>query len=137
MDGYFNLQGRSAVHSPGSLHSNDSMTIDLPSNPSPTLVALTALQYLPIPFLVLSSQKTVVLANEAMGRLLGIEFECTATQGLSVTEALRGQSMAELGVDILQNGSPIMVSWEVRYVQRLAPLMPLMSRTGFPRFGSR
>ncbi|KAJ4296273.1 hypothetical protein N0V90_006318 [Kalmusia sp. IMI 367209] len=81
--------------------------------PSGTMVALTALQYLPIPLLVLSSDTTVTLANEAMGRLLGIDFEATATEGMTVTEALLGKSMAELGVDILlQNGSPMLVSWE-------------------------
>jgi hypothetical protein len=108
--GYFDLN---RTGSPSFPISDDSMSIQLPSAPTATVEALTALQYLPIPLLVLSSQKTVVLANEAMGRLLGIEFESTAIEGLSVTDTLRGQSMAELGVDILQNGSPIMVSWEV------------------------
>ncbi|KAF2682689.1 putative histidine kinase group protein-like protein [Lentithecium fluviatile CBS 122367] len=107
--GYFDLPD---FDSSSSIHSNDDMSIELPTVPSPTVAALTALQYLPIPLLVLSSQKTVVLANEAMGRLLGIEFECTAPEGLSVTDTLHGKHMAELGVDILQNGSPIMVSWE-------------------------
>jgi hypothetical protein len=112
--GYFDLPNRhDSASSPHSNDDDDSMSIELPSVPTPTATALTALQYLPIPLLVLSSEKTVVLANEAMGRLLGIDFECTATEGLSITESLHGKSMAELGVDILQNGSPIMVSWEV------------------------
>ncbi|PSN63467.1 hypothetical protein BS50DRAFT_679732 [Corynespora cassiicola Philippines] len=110
-EGYFNLRDRSA-HSPaGSIRSSDSLSIHLPQ-PSATLTALTALQYLPIPLLVLSSEKTVVLANEAMGRLLGIDFESTAIDGVSVTENLHGKSMGELGIDILQNGSPILVPWE-------------------------
>lgn len=79
------------------------------------MASLAALQYLPIPLLVLSSLKTIVVANEAMGRLLGIDFESTVTEGMSVSESLRGQGMSELGVDILQNGSPILVSWEVRF----------------------
>jgi hypothetical protein len=78
------------------------------------LASLTALQYLPVPILVLSSAKTVVIANEAMGRLLGIDFESTAFHDLSISEVLQDKSMADLGVDILQNGSPILVSWEVR-----------------------
>jgi PAS domain-containing protein len=82
------------------------------TSPSVTLASLTALQYLPVPVLVLSSEKTVVLANEAMGRLLGIEFECI--HDLSISEVLRDKTMGELGVDILQNGSPILVTWEVR-----------------------
>ncbi|KAF2118368.1 putative histidine kinase HHK6p [Lophiotrema nucula] len=112
--GYFNLQDRAAsapATSPGSIHSNDSLSIRLQS-PSTTMAALTALQYLPIPLLVLSSLKTVVLANEALGRLLGIDFESTIGEGVSITQLLNGKSIAELGVDILQNGSPILVSWE-------------------------
>lgn len=111
--GYFNLQDRPA-RSPGSIHSSDSLSMHLPSSPSATMASLTALQYLPIPLLVLSSYKTVCLANEAMGRLLGIDFESTVGEGVTVTEALRGRGPGELGIDILQNGSPILVSWEVR-----------------------
>jgi hypothetical protein len=77
------------------------------------MASLTALQYLPVPLLVLSSMKTVVLANEAMGRLLGIDFESAAFHDLSISEVLQGKSMGDLGIDILQNGSPILVSWEV------------------------
>lgn len=77
------------------------------------MAALAALRYLPIPLLVLSSSNTVVLANEAMGRLLGIAFESTACEGMSIAELLEGKAMGELGIHVLQNGSPIMVSWEV------------------------
>lgn len=77
------------------------------------MASLTALQYLPVPLMVLSSLKTVVVANEAMGRLLGIDFESAAFHDLSISEALQDKSMGELGIDILQNGSPILVSWEV------------------------
>jgi hypothetical protein len=108
--GYFDLNDASPARS---LRSNGSMSLELPTTPGPTMAALTALQYLPIPLLVLSSQKTVVLANEAMGRLLGIDFETTAAEGMSVTDILHSKTMAELGVDILQNGSPILVSWTV------------------------
>ncbi|KAF2636699.1 putative histidine kinase group protein-like protein [Massarina eburnea CBS 473.64] len=97
--------------SPDSMRSDqDDLTIGLSSTPSTTMAALTALQYLPIPLLVLSSEKTVILGNEAMGRLLGIEFEYA--DGISVTDTLRGRSMGEMGIDVLQNGSPLMVSWE-------------------------
>jgi hypothetical protein len=61
--------------------------------------------------------KTIVLANEAMGRLLGIDFESTAFHGQSVSEILEDKSVGDLGIDILQNGSPILVSWEVRIRQ--------------------
>lgn len=80
--------------------------------PTVEMASLTALQYLPVPLLVLSSQKTVVLANEAMGRLLGIDFECTAFHGSSITEVLQDQPMSDLGIDILQNGSPLLITWD-------------------------
>jgi hypothetical protein len=78
------------------------------------MASLTALQYLPVPLLVLSSLKTVVIANEAMGRLLGIDFESTTLHDSSISDVLQEKSMGDLGIDILQNGSPILVSWEVR-----------------------
>jgi len=106
--GYFILD---SDRSPGSVHSGSS----LPMPSAATMASLTALQYLPIPLLVLSSLKTIVLANEAMGRLLGIDFESTAAKGLSISESLRGQNMGALGIDIIQDGSPILVTWEVDY----------------------
>ena len=109
--GYFNMQGGS--HTPGSVHSPGALSIELPSNPSSTMVGLTALQYLPIPLLVLSADAEVSLANEAMGRLLGIDWSATAAEGLTVSDVLMGKTISELGIDILQNGSPILVSWEV------------------------
>ncbi|KAF2030019.1 hypothetical protein EK21DRAFT_66550 [Setomelanomma holmii] len=111
-ESYFPISGRSRSKSPSSsIHSTDSLSLRLPS-PSVTVASLTALQYLPVPLLVLSSMKTVVLANEAMGRLLGIDFESTAFHDLSISEVLQEKSMGDLGIDILQNGSPILVSWE-------------------------
>lgn len=113
--GYFGLHGGLQSgphpHSPGSVET--AMSIELPSHPSPTVVALATLQYLPIPLLVLTADATVTLANEAMGRLLGIDWSATAAEGLTVAEALMDKSIAELGIDILQNGSPILVSWQV------------------------
>lgn len=113
-EGYFDVGVRRRSKSPtSSIHSTDSLTMRLPS-PTTTMASLTALQYLPVPIMVLSSLKTVVLANEAMGRLLGIDFESTAFHGLSISEILEDKSIGDLGVDILQNGSPILISWEVR-----------------------
>ena len=113
-EGYFALGGRPRSKSPSSsIRSSDSLSIHLPS-PTTTIASLTALQYLPVPLLVLSSMKTVVVANEAMGRLLGIEFESTAFHDLSISDVLQDKSMGDLGIDILQNGSPILVPWEVR-----------------------
>lgn len=108
--GYFPISDR--PKSPSSVHSSDSISIHS-SQPSAMVASLTALQYLPVPLLVLSSNKTVVIANEAMGRLLGIDFESTAYHDFSISEVLQDKTMGELGIDILQNGSPLLVSWEV------------------------
>jgi PAS domain-containing protein len=108
--GYFPIGERARSESPNSIHS-DSMSMHL-DEPSATMASFTALQYLPVPVLVLSSQKTVVLANEAMGRLFGLDFE--SVHHLSISEVLQDKTMGDLGVDILQNGSPILITWEVR-----------------------
>src|SRR3954471_15074206 len=47
------------------------LKLDIP-HPAATEIAFAALQYLPIPVIVLTSLKTIALANEAMGRLLGL-----------------------------------------------------------------
>ncbi|KAF2835529.1 hypothetical protein M501DRAFT_988825 [Patellaria atrata CBS 101060] len=91
----------------------DTLSGPLPTSTAAT-AALAALQYLPVPLIVLSSTKTVVLANEAMGRLLGIDPNTTDENGavLTVTELLHDQSPNQLGIDIVQDGSPIWVMWE-------------------------
>lgn len=120
-EGYFALGERPRSKSPSSsIRSSDSLSIRLTS-PTTTMASLTALQYLPVPLLVLSSLKTVVVANEAMGRLLGIDFESTAFHDLSISELLEDKSISDLGIDILQDGSPILVPWEVRIDQELVP----------------
>lgn len=79
-------------------------------------LAFSAMQLLPVPVLVLNSLKTVVLANEAMGKLLGMvsaseEGTCcdAATDAL---ERLKGQSLSQVGIDLSQNGQPVFVAWE-------------------------
>ncbi|CAN9423992.1 unnamed protein product [Alternaria alternata] len=106
--GYFAMGERARSESPNSIRS-DSMSMHL-AEPSATMASFTALQYLPVPVIVLSAQKTVVLANEAMGRLFGIDFE--SVHHLSISEVLQDKTMGDLAVDILQNGSPIMITWE-------------------------
>ncbi|KAH0544214.1 hypothetical protein FGG08_001659 [Glutinoglossum americanum] len=93
-------------------------------------VALSALQYLPTPVLVLSSLKTVVLGNEAMGRLLGLDLAGVldsvglgdSGEPVAVTDVLRGQTLAQIGIDMLQDGRPVWVSWE-RFLDNLAEEM--------------
>ena len=115
---YFDLRPDGS-RSPGSLHSAGVSSVDLLAAPATTVAALTALQYLPMPILVLNSAKVVVLANEAMGRLLGIdpsELENDDGPVVTVTDILSGQHMSQLGVEILAHGSPILISWEVSWV---------------------
>lgn len=88
----------------------------VPPPPSGASLAFTALQFLPTPLMVLSRDKTVVLANEAMGRLLGMEPPTQAgrpTPQPSITELLYGKCLSELGVNVLQRNSPLMINWEL------------------------
>ncbi|KAG0137519.1 hypothetical protein HOY82DRAFT_375727 [Tuber indicum] len=90
-----------------------------PPPPSGASLAFTALQFLPTPLLVLSQDKTVVLANEAMGRLLGVEPNGQSTNRvggtlpeLSITELLYGKGLGDLHFAVLQRKWPLWVSWE-------------------------
>ncbi|KAK0907083.1 hypothetical protein LTR91_006856 [Friedmanniomyces endolithicus] len=102
------------------------LSIRIPPSQAKTEMAFTALQYLPMPVLVLSSAKTVVLANEAMGKLFGIDIgadgEATGNGGdeltrlqsrevRSATDVLYGITLAQLGIDLLQNGSAVFLAW--------------------------
>ncbi|RMZ79452.1 hypothetical protein DV738_g3402, partial [Chaetothyriales sp. CBS 135597] len=94
--------------------SNPSLHIDIPPLPAAAEVALAVIQYLPTPVLVLSSLKTVVLANEAMGRLLGLRNIAAETDGVyeSVTDLLKGQTLSQIGIDMISDGARVWVSWE-------------------------
>jgi hypothetical protein len=113
--GYFDLPGRREDASPRVSIDGSPLSADSTA-PSPAAASLAALQYLPVPLLVLSSTKTVVLANEAMGKLLGVHLRALQNidgEVLSITDVLQGQTIARLGIEILQHGSPILISWEV------------------------
>jgi hypothetical protein len=112
-DAYFDAP-RKRAESPISVQS-DATNLDRHLY-STTSTALTALQYLPVPLVVLSSTKTAILANDAFAKLLGIDLPVLAGNGetlLSITDIILGRNLAQLGLDLLQNGSPILVSWEV------------------------
>lgn len=96
------------------------LAVNIPKIPGAAEAALAALQYLPTPLLVLSGWKTIVLANDAMGRLLGLDTTFQDRSLVDVDEAhlpisdlLRGQSLSQIGVDMLQDGQRIWVSWDV------------------------
>ena len=111
---------------PKPTHQSSSLSIDIPRLRSTADAAFAALQYLPTPLMVLSSSKAIVLANGAMGRLLGLD----SLEGISeenhesgpVTDMLMGQSLTQIGVDMVQDGQPIWVSWE-KFLDELADEM--------------
>jgi hypothetical protein len=86
----------------------------MPAFTSPAELAMSAMQYLPMPLMVLSSLKTVVLVNEAMGRLLGIEDggDTQSHEGTPVLDKLKGQTLSQIGIDMLQDGRLVWVTWE-------------------------
>ena len=107
---------------PGS--TGDGLHIQLPQMPVAAEIALAALTYLPTPIIVLSPLKTILLANEAMGRLLGLQAGDHADTGPSpsahsATDMLKGQTLSQIGVDMMQDGTPVWVSWE-RFLDNLA-----------------
>jgi len=103
-----------------------SLSIRMPPPQSQVGLAFTALQYLPMPVMVLSSTKHIVLANEAIGRLLGIDLDEADPEDEaepqqeqpeepdvdSTAEILQGKTLGELGIDLLQGGNAVFVSWE-------------------------
>lgn len=99
-----------------------SLVLDIPTMPRASEVALTALKYLPTPLLILSSQKMVLMANEAMGRLLGLdsmdedgsESDHEGDDRAQSLDLLRGQTLSQIGIDVFEDGQAIWVSWEVR-----------------------
>lgn len=91
-------------------HSASPFRISMPFI-TPGQLAFSAMQYLPVPILVLNNLKTVVLANEAMGRMLGMTNDL-AEDNSYVAERLRGQSLSQVGIDMIQEGRPVWVGWE-------------------------
>ncbi|KAI4234410.1 MAG: hypothetical protein LQ349_003817 [Xanthoria aureola] len=107
------------------------LLVNIPKIPGAAEAALAALQYLPTPLLVLSTWKTVVLANEAMGRLLGLDVRQQEQSSrdeeqdqIPICDILRGQSLSQIGVDMLQDGQRIWVSWD-KFLDTLADEMHL------------
>lgn len=73
---------------------------------STAAIAMNSLQYLPTPLLVLSSLKTVLIANAAMARLLDCQdTDCDSEDGDSDNfNGLKGKTLSQIGVDMLQEG---------------------------------
>ena len=122
-----NLQGDGARRTPGGRFVRDPAVSSLSDSRSksqspfrltmpsisPGQLAFTAVRYLPVPMLVLNNLKTVVLANEAMARLIGLVLDETDEEGASAAvETMRGQTLSQVGIDMLQDGRPVWVTWE-------------------------
>ncbi|KAI9680186.1 MAG: hypothetical protein M1829_001423 [Trizodia sp. TS-e1964] len=78
--------------------------------------ALAALRYLPIPLLVLSPLKTVILSNNAMVKLLQLNIKDKESETLRsspLTNPLIGLSLPQIGIDILHNGRPVFTNWDL------------------------
>lgn len=115
-DDYFHVP-KVECQSPKSTKGNPPLSVNIPKIHTASNTAFAALQYLPTPLLVLSSRKTVVLANEAFGNLLGLpsnDAERSAEHEAEVHSMgiLRGQTLSQIGIDMLQDGQPVWVSWE-------------------------
>ncbi|KAI9732429.1 MAG: hypothetical protein M1834_001637 [Cirrosporium novae-zelandiae] len=85
-----------------------------PFTPPPTeKMALAALQFLPTPLLVLDSSKRVVLTNNALGSLLGLNTQETTVNADGISnESLIGKPLSQVGIDLLQEGQQVWVNWE-------------------------
>lgn len=86
-------------------------------------MALAALQYLPIPVLVLSSSNTIIMVNEALERMLFVpidEGEGEQKDGGFATRAghtLLGQSLSEIGINLdqdVEERKRTSTNWEVQ-----------------------
>lgn len=110
-DSYMNIRrlSRSGSES-SSLHG-----VQIPGVPSPAELAASAMQYLPYPVMILDGMKTLIMANDAMGRLLGAEDAVDRSRcddDNSLTDRLRGQTLSQIGIDMLQDGRPVWVNWD-------------------------
>ncbi|XMA18471.1 hypothetical protein WAI453_011262 [Rhynchosporium graminicola] len=97
------------------LSSSNLLHLNISQGPSPADLAMLALQYLPYPVMVLNNHKTLVMANDAMGRLLGMDDDdgdTASDDGMSITDKLKGQTLNQLGIDMLQDGRPVWVTWD-------------------------
>lgn len=95
-------------------------------------LAFSALQYLPVPLLVLSSLKTVVIANDAMGRLLDLIHKTAEAQTTSVSDRLRGQSLPQLGVTMVKKSRSAFTDLE-QYLDSLISSLDHIEDTGQDR----
>lgn len=84
-----------------------------PGLATPAEIALSTLQYLPYPLIVLNSSKTLILANDAMGKLLELDAKnAGGDYDEDTLDRLKGQNLSQLGIDLLQDMKPVWVDWD-------------------------
>lgn len=90
------------------------------ASPSAGEIAITTLQYLPVPTIVLSSLKQVILVNEALKSLLATvdaeEDTAVSNGAFSQTpgaETLLGRSLSQLGIQMVAEGDQTWTTLEV------------------------
>ncbi|KAF7919731.1 hypothetical protein BELL_1229g00010 [Botrytis elliptica] len=102
------MNGRRGSGQSSNLH------LHIPGMVSPADVAFSAMHYLPYPVIVLNGSKTVVLANEASARLLSVnDGESEAEEDQQPAERYKGQTLAQLGVDMMSDLKPVWVTWDL------------------------
>lgn len=121
------LDAQDTAHTIDDSSKSDAFQLDLPPQIMGTEIALAALATLPTPLLVLSSLKTVILANNAVGRLLGLEHDPQST----ITDLLRNQTLSQIGIDMVSDGVPIWVSWD-KFLDNVASGFKHGSEEGTP-----
>lgn len=89
------------------------LQLRIPGMVSPADVAFSAIHHLPYPVIVLNGFKTVVLANKATARLLSADdSEKEASEDVPPAEQYRGQTLAQLGIDMAKDHKPVWVTWD-------------------------
>ena len=127
-DGLFKVE---SAEQPKSTRISPPASIAIPKLSGGAELALAVLQYMPTPVIVLSNLKTVLLANDAMGLLLGLQnynagdtLDGGQERDISIGDLLQGQSLSQIGIDMVQDGQPIWVSWE-KFLDGLAEEMDM------------
>ncbi|KAL2210625.1 hypothetical protein CC79DRAFT_524736 [Sarocladium strictum] len=96
---------------------------------SPAQLAFSAMQYLPVPVMILNNLKTVVQTNEAMARMLGLLVDGTEEDSSIVLDQLRGQTLSQVGIDMLQDGRPVWLTWDT-FLDAMVDEMGIRGATG-------
>ncbi|KAI9714201.1 MAG: hypothetical protein M1812_006422 [Candelaria pacifica] len=89
---------------------SNNLSVNIPKATGMADITMAALQYLPTPLLVLTSAKVVIMANQAMEGLLGLDVGDEGDEDSQLND-LEGLSLSQLGIDLLKDGQPIWVSW--------------------------